>query len=138
MARFTPENAREMAARSMAARKATKIQRDAQAACPPLPAVPPADENQEGISVSCVRARLQTLDALMAKAKTDREWDNLSRAYDRLFRVWCTLTGTPGPGNRKPSEQKSGRPSFGPLGDIAEIENATVSPPDSSNGTQSG
>jgi len=48
----------------------------------------PNGEQTLGIDVSRVRVRLETLDSLMGKAKTDREWDNLARAYDRLFRVW--------------------------------------------------
>jgi hypothetical protein len=101
MSLFTPQNAREMAARSVAARRAAKIQRD----IPPAPffvqSGSSGDKSLE-IDPARVRVRLETLDALMGKAKTDREWDNLSRAYDRLFRVWCTLTRTPGPGNYRP------------------------------------
>lgn len=99
--RFNSLNAREMAARSVAARRAAEAERSARAASISLQAIPPADTDP-GISVACARARLETLDALMSRAKTDREWDNLTRAFDRLFRVWCTLTATPGPGNRKP------------------------------------
>src|SRR5882724_10137456 len=100
MARFTSANAREMAAKSLAARQAAKIERDA----PPTPAVVQAGSNGDqtlGIDASRVRVRLEKLDSLMGQAKTDREWDNLTCAFDRLFRVWCTLTRTPGPGNLK-------------------------------------
>ena len=90
-----------MAARSIAARKAAEAERTASPAPIPLPETPPADTDP-GVNVACVRARLATLDGMMAKAKTDREWDNLTRAFDRLFRVWCVLSNTPGPGNRKP------------------------------------
>ena len=93
-----------MAARSIAARKAAKAEREQKIAYNPLQATLPANEDQ-GINVACVRARLQTLDALMSRAKTDREWDNLSRAFDRLFRIWMVLTRTPGPGNRKPAPE---------------------------------
>ena len=102
--RFSAANAREMAARSVAARKAAEAKRTAWPASIPLQATPPAD-TASGISLACVRARLETLDALMSKAKSDREWDNLTRAYDRMFRVWCVLTKTPGPGNRKPAPE---------------------------------
>jgi len=105
--RFTAANAREMAARSVTARKAAEAKRTASLASAPLQATP-ATDTDSGISVSCVRARLETLDALMSKAKSDREWDNLSRAFDRLFRVWCVLTNTPGPGNLRP-RMPSGR-----------------------------
>jgi hypothetical protein len=49
-----------------------------------------------------VRAKLDKLDLLMDQADDDKQWDTLSRAYERMFRVWCTLTKTPGPGNLKP------------------------------------
>jgi hypothetical protein len=108
MARFNAANARLMAARSVAVRKAAEAERTASPAPAPLQATPAADTDA-GISVSRVRARLETLDALMSKAKTDREWDNLSRAFDRLFRVWCVLTKTPGPGNRRPGREREDR-----------------------------
>lgn len=108
MPRFTTANAREMAARSVVVRKQAKAEREQRLAADPLSASSPADESQR-ISVACVRARLDTLDGLMAKAKTDREWDNLTRAYDRMFRVWCVLTKTPGPGNLKPRPEPARR-----------------------------
>jgi len=104
--RFNSANAREMAARSVAARKAAEVQRTALPASTPLSATRPTGTDP-GISVSCVRERLETLDGLMAKAKNDREWDNLTRAYDRLFRIWCVLTKTPGPGNLKPRTDRA-------------------------------
>ena len=105
MARFTAANASEMAARSVAVRKAAEAKRTACPASIPLQATPPAD-TALGISVACVRARLATLDGLLAKAKTDREWDNLSRSYERLFKVWCVLSNTPGPpGSRRPGRE---------------------------------
>ena len=53
-----------------------------------------------------VREKLDKLDELMNHAADDKAWDCLSRAYDRMFRVWCTLTKTPGPGNLKPSQPR--------------------------------
>ena len=103
MACFNTANAREMAAKSAEARRKRK-----EAACSnsfsPVSVVSPTGKDP-GVSVACVRARLEALDALMARAKSDREWDNLSRAFDRLFRVWCVLTGTPGPGNLRPTSR---------------------------------
>jgi len=112
MPRFAAVNAREMAAKSLAARQAAKTQRDA----PPVPGAVQAGSNGDQtlvIDASRVRVRLETLDSLMAKAKTDREWDNLSRAYDRMFRVWCVLARTPGPGNRRPAPERT-RPNWTP------------------------
>lgn len=103
--RFTSLNAREMAARSVAARKAAEAERNARAASALLQATPPTDTDP-GISVACVRERLEAIDGLMCKAKDSREWDNLTRAYDRMFKVLCVLTKTPGPGNRRPVPER--------------------------------
>jgi len=74
-----------------------------------------------------VRKRLHELDQSMAKASSSRtcdcpkcgtqvqvgadsrEWDNLSRSYERLFRVWMVLSGTPGSGQRKPPPLRTQR-----------------------------
>jgi hypothetical protein len=53
-----------------------------------------------------VRAKLDKLDLLMDQTEDDKQWDTLSRAYERMFRVWCTLTKTPGPGNLKPTQSR--------------------------------
>jgi hypothetical protein len=63
----------------------------------------PVATQEAGIEISRVHSKLDKLDRLMDKAKTDREWDNLSRAYERLFKVWCWLTATPGPGQLRPT-----------------------------------
>jgi len=117
MARFTAANAREMAAKSIAARQAAKIEREHSPASAPVQAVSDGEVPLE-INVSCVRARLETLDRLMAKAKDDKQWDAYSRAYERMFRVWCTLTKTPGPGNLKPSSRPptQSRRTISPVG----------------------
>ena len=57
----------------------------------------------EPLDVVRVREKLDKLDDAMNAAQTDKEWDCFSRAYERMFRVWCTLTRTPGPGSFKPS-----------------------------------
>jgi hypothetical protein len=114
MPRFTSANAREMAARSLAARQAAKMERER----PPAPALVqagPPTEPDLGIDASRVRTYLRRLDSLLARAKTDREWDNLSRAYDRFFKVLMVVTRTPGPGQyapRKFQEQPRGRPYY--------------------------
>jgi hypothetical protein len=101
---FTSANAREMSARGNAARWSRyRIAKEAPANPPATTmAIPePAGDTGPGIDVTRVRARLERLDRLMSNAKTDREWDNYSRAFDRLFKVLCVLTKTPGPGNYK-------------------------------------
>jgi hypothetical protein len=102
--RFTSANAREMSARGNATRWSRyRMAKEAPANHPATTmAIPePAGDTGPGIDVTRVRARLETLDRLMSKANSDREWDNYSRAFDRLFKVLCVLTKTPGPGNYK-------------------------------------
>jgi hypothetical protein len=41
-----------------------------------------------------------------------KELDALSRAYDRLFRAWMVLSGTPGSGQRKPIPTRQARSSY--------------------------
>lgn len=60
-------------------------------------------EATQPMDIVRVRERLDKLDSLMTQAEDDKQWDCLSRAYERMFRVWCTLTKTPGPGNLKPT-----------------------------------
>lgn len=114
---ITSANAREMAAKSAAMRQAIgeafRASRSAEQATAPLPANPI-------INVDNVRSRLETLDQLMSKAKTDREWDNLSRAYERLFKVYVHLAGLPGPGQRKPAPERAPKRSVNSLSPIPE------------------
>jgi len=99
--RFNPANAREMAARSVVARKQAKAEQLAASAAAPLQADAPTDLGC-GVSIACVRMRLEELNEQMAKARgDDKRWDNLSRSFDRLFKVWMVLSATPGSGVRK-------------------------------------
>ena len=93
------------------------------ATAPPKPVELPSP-----ISLSRVRTHLASLDSLMSRAKTDREWDNLSRAYERLFKVWCVLSQTPGPGNRRPVSEKQARASLAALPSPAIPDQPQVSP----------
>jgi hypothetical protein len=70
------------------------------------------------LDVVRVREKLDKLDEAMNAAQTDKEWDCFSRAYERMFRVWCILTKTPGPGNLKPSSPKQSR-SLPPVQPVA-------------------
>jgi hypothetical protein len=105
---FTKQNAAYMGRRGQAAKKAAEAERAARAALTPVQSGPLAEGNLGEESLSRVRVHMDRLHALMAKAKTDREWDNLSRAYERLFKVWMVLTKTPGPGQLKHKEQHPG------------------------------
>jgi len=37
------------------------------------------------------------------------QWDQLTRAYDRVFKAWMVLSGTPGSGQRKPPPLRTQR-----------------------------
>lgn len=89
-----------MALRSVAARKRAAVDRQAKLASLTAQAEAPADQNPaESLSRVCLH--MDRLHELMSKAKTDREWTNFTRAYERLFKVWMVLSKTPGPGQRK-------------------------------------
>lgn len=85
-----------------------------------------------------VRERLDKLDELMSSATTDREWDNLSRAYERMFRAWTYLANIPGPGNMRPESPKKDRrsPTAGPLLELRPAPPTTGSVPPADNQAQ--
>jgi hypothetical protein len=111
MSLFTAANAKEMAAKSHASRKAAAAERFSKPLSIPQIAPSPA-EIDSGVNVASVRERLETIDRMMARAKTHQEFDCLTRAYDRMFRVLCVLTNTPGPGNRKPASLRKSSPTW--------------------------
>jgi hypothetical protein len=98
---FAGEFAREAGRKSAALAAQRK-------ANPPPPVELPLVNGERTSSPEALRVleRLNALDLLMSKAKTDREWDNLSRAYERMFKVWAYLTQTPGPGSLRPQSPK--------------------------------
>jgi hypothetical protein len=97
MPRFTSENAREMAARSHAARAA--------ASAPPTPPVnPSASEPQEQYvrrRLNRVRAQIDMLDDRIEKAVRgdSKKLKELTEAQARLSEMERHLAGRPGPGN---------------------------------------
>lgn len=57
-----------------------------------------------------VLAIVDKLVILMDRAgDDDRKLDNYSRAYDRVFKAWMVLSGTPGSGQRKPPPLRTQR-----------------------------
>lgn len=56
--------------------------------------------NQE---VTCTREQIERLNRLIDDCDDAREWDALTRAKERLFRIWAHLAQLPGPGQLKPS-----------------------------------
>ena len=128
MARFTTDNAREMAARSVASRKAAKTERTAALAMVALPTTASAGTGP-GIDVACSRARklqrlekqLEALDGFLDKAKTADEWHKLTTAKHRLLENFYILAGIAKPGSRRPGREKENRQQT-PLGPLADIE----------------
>ncbi len=98
------QNAKELAAKSHEARRRNKELREAEQNMP-QPEQQIA-EPELGPDVARVRERLDKLDELMSKAEDDRSWDTLSRAYERMFKVWMVLTKTPFSGSLKPSQPR--------------------------------
>jgi hypothetical protein len=98
---FNSGNAAEFGRKGQLARKAAAAQRATKAASIPLAAGTPADQGPAD-SLMRVSIHMQKLHELMGRAKDYREWDSLSRAFERLFKIWQVLSNTPGPGQRKP------------------------------------
>lgn len=58
------------------------------------------------ISIERTREQIEALDVQLATCTDPKAWDALTRAKERLFRIWAHLAGIPGPGNLKPSSAK--------------------------------
>jgi len=103
MALFTRENAREMSAKANYVRWHKPDPEPRQEAKAETPAIAPAatPEARSNADLLRVKQKLDKLDALMDNAKTPQEWDQLSRAYDRMFKAWMVLSATPLPGSLK-------------------------------------
>lgn len=82
---FTKENAAEMQRRSRDAMR--KLNGQA-----------PPDQR-------LIRARLNEIERAMRGCSEARALDAYSRAFERLFRVWCYIVGLPGPGSRRPAPE---------------------------------
>lgn len=115
---FTKDNAKEFAKAGAYARwHAPKPE--------PKP-LPEPEPNQDALRVY---QRLQELDKMMGEASDAKEWDCLSRAYDRLFKCWQVLSRTPGPGQLRPSEPKrQARYWERPAGAVQDAPTGSVQP----------
>lgn len=83
-----------------------------------------------------IRVKLEELMDKMDATDDPKELDMLSRAYDRLFKAWMVLSGTPGSGQRKPPPMPRARAqaSNGPV--VEMLPDATVSQPPQSNASE--
>jgi hypothetical protein len=122
MPRFTAANAKEMAARSIAARKAAEAQRIANLAATPVPVTLPADGDPYVLArLTRVRAQLDRLDDMISREKDPHFIDRLASAQQRLSEQERILAGRPLPGSqrpRTPARQPAGGPvdPVGPIG----------------------
>lgn len=70
----------------------------------PAQAPQPADGIPAKIQV--LEAQLAQVDELLKTADTDRAWDTLTKAKDRLLENWYVLTNHPKPARRKPAPER--------------------------------
>ncbi len=89
--RFTPENARENAAKSWEARRERKAKLEADATKGRLS----TPQSQR------LAQQIERIQAMMDKTADADELQKLSAAHARLFNAWQVLTGTPNPGSRR-------------------------------------
>ena len=101
---FTTATASEMAKRSVAARVANRIARLSEAKNPPNPALLAIEQSNSSRADALTRVlkQLDSIDKLLMKADSAKDWDMLTRAKERLAKVWFHLGGIPGPGQHKP------------------------------------
>lgn len=106
MARFSRENCREMAARSLASRKRNQAEREAMRNIAPS-VLPVASAGEADIylmqRISRTRGHLARLDGLLEKETCPKALDKLSAAIARLSEVERVLAMRPSPPRAKPS-----------------------------------
>lgn len=111
MALFTVATAREMAARSQETRRRNAAKRLALATLSPQSTTQLADPNPKAL-LSCTRLQLDALDARLGRERlTPEEWDRLTRAKERLWKIYAHAAGIPGPGHLRPARQRE-RPAI--------------------------
>ncbi len=115
MPRFNAANAREMAARSVALRRAAREERAAKAALLAEEAENSAD--YPAMRLTRVRKQLNRIDELLLSEDDPAKLDRLAAASMRLAEQERILAGRPLPGSLKPQAVRSRRQtqSFEPL-----------------------
>ncbi len=89
--RFTPENARENAAKSWQARRERKAKLETEA----------AKGRQSTPQSEHLAREIERIVQMIEKSKDPDGLQKLSAAHSRLFRAWQVLTETPNPGSRR-------------------------------------
>ena len=115
MPRFDTANSRDMAARSVAARKrkaerdAAETERSANLAPGPLETGVPAGDSFTLERLARVRAILERLDRMAARGKDAQELAWLATASARWSEQEFDLSGRPKPGHRRPGPERAPR-----------------------------
>ena len=94
---FTSETARSAALLSVAAKAKRRAELRARTLDP-------------AVSLTMLRTRLAAVDELISNTSDPDELDALTRAYERLFKVWQVLTRTPNPGQLRPAPERLTNP----------------------------
>jgi len=102
MAAFTAENAAIMAQRRWTAER----ERKAQPRILPAPCDEQTAINHKDAELARTQAQIEELNTQLDQCDDFKAWDALTRAKERLFRIWAHLAGIPGPGNLKPSQPR--------------------------------
>ncbi len=132
MALFTPQNAREMAARSNAAIAARKqAMRDAVEIAVSSPAIDFAQRTLARVRLQMDRLSDEIDKEITGESKRLKE---LTDAYARLAEQEQKLAGRPNPGSRKPAPDKPAKRQLAPMPQPVVDEAARVSNPDEPNG----
>jgi len=56
-----------------------------------------------------IRARMNEIERKMRTAANSKTLDELTRCYERLFKVWAHLANSPAPGQRRPGFERPQR-----------------------------
>ena len=112
--RFTPENARENAAKSWQARRERKAKLETEAAKGRL-----STPQSERLAL-----QIERVERMMENCKDPDSLQKLSAAHSRLFKAWQVLTETPNPGSRR----VKGRPSRPPWPTCVPLDPAPQEP----------
>jgi hypothetical protein len=120
---FTTANAREMAARSQAARRQRTTQREAaREVAPGLPQTNPQQDDDAlfiAKRLARVRKQLDRIDGMIEKETDPMKLDRLASAIARLAEQERLLAGRPMPGSfrpKKPPEQARPYLQINPIG----------------------
>ena len=115
---FTRENAAALGAKGGRARVANCRARKAEALRKPNPVVLAATLHAVEIAqeIAWLRKHMARINEALALSKTERAWDSLTKAHQRLFQAWVWLAQIPGPGQFKPERSVPPKSlGFGPL-----------------------